>query len=73
MTEAASVSARQRECLARIAARQTSADIAAAVGLSVLTVDHYRGDACAKLGARSRAQAVATAIGSQFICGRPIG
>lgn len=61
------LSARQIECLLRISRGETSAEIAAALGLSRHTVDHYIGGACAKLGAKSRAQAVATAIARQFI------
>jgi len=56
------LSARQIECLRRVAKGDSSIEIAAALGLSVRTVDHYVGAACAKLGARSRAQAVARAI-----------
>lgn len=57
-----SLSARQLECLRRIAGGETSAHIALSLGLSRRTVDHYVGDACAKLGVRTRAQAVAKAI-----------
>ncbi len=56
------LSARQMECLARIAAGETSADIAASLGLSRRTIDHYVGSACAKLGVRSRSQAVAKSM-----------
>jgi DNA-binding CsgD family transcriptional regulator len=59
---APSLSSRQVECLRRIAAGESSAEIAATLGISSRTVDHYVGSACAKLGARSRAQAVVTAI-----------
>jgi DNA-binding CsgD family transcriptional regulator len=61
------LSARQLECLARISAGETSAQIAAALGLSPRTIDHYVGGACAKLGVRSRAQAVAKAISLEMI------
>jgi LuxR family quorum-sensing system transcriptional regulator CciR len=58
---------RQRECLTRIARGETSAMIASALGLSIRTVDHYVGDACKRLGVRSRAQAVARAISLNLI------
>lgn len=61
------LSARQRECLTMIAAGKTSAQIAAQLGLSRRTVDHYVGSACAKLGVRSRTQAVARMIGLGLI------
>jgi LuxR family quorum sensing-dependent transcriptional regulator len=58
---------RQLECLTRIAAGQTSAEIGAALGLSTRTVDHYVTHACARLGVRNRAQAVAKAIRTRLI------
>jgi DNA-binding CsgD family transcriptional regulator len=61
------LSARQIECLLRISRGETSAEIAGALGLSRHTVDHYIGGACAKLGAKTRAQAVAIAIAQQQI------
>lgn len=61
------LSTRQLECLARIAAGETSVEIAAGLGLSPRTVDHYIGAACSKLGARSRAQAVAAALRMELI------
>ena len=69
MTESQKVklSVRQTECLELIAAGATSGEIAAALRLSVRTVDHYIGDACAKLGVRSRAQAVALAISLNMV------
>jgi DNA-binding CsgD family transcriptional regulator len=65
------LSARQLECLSRIAAGETSAEIALALGLSRRTVDHYVGTACAKLGVRNRAQAVAKALTLEIITARP--
>nr|WP_295109630.1 helix-turn-helix transcriptional regulator [uncultured Caulobacter sp.] len=56
------LSRRQFEVLTRIAAGQTSPSIANDLGLSTRTVDHYVGAICKKLGAKSRAQAVATAL-----------
>ena len=67
------LSARQVECLLRISRGETSAEIAAALGLSRHTVDHYIGGACAKLGAKTRAQAVAIAIAQQQIPAPPVG
>lgn len=61
------LSARQLECLALIAAGETSASIARRLCLSRHTVDHYIGTACNRLGARSRAQAVAIAIARRII------
>jgi DNA-binding CsgD family transcriptional regulator len=67
------LSARQIECLLRISRGETSAEIAIALGLSRHTVDHYIGGACAKLGAKTRAQAVAIAIAQQQIPAPPAG
>jgi DNA-binding CsgD family transcriptional regulator len=66
-TPSLELSPRQLECLHRIALGETTAEIAAALGLSRHTVDHYVGAACSRLGARSRAQAVAIAIGKKII------
>lgn len=57
------LSPRQVECLRRIAAGETSNEIATALGLSTRTIDHYISNACSRLGVRSRSQAVARAIG----------
>jgi DNA-binding CsgD family transcriptional regulator len=56
------LTARQAECLHRIASGETTTEIAAALGLSRHTVDHYIGTACARLGANSRVHAVAKAL-----------
>ena len=61
------LSERQVECLRLIAAGETSAGIAEYLGLSNRTVDHYIRFACAKLGVRTRAQAVARAIELKLI------
>ena len=58
---------RQIECLTRIASGQTSAEIGDALGLSKRTVDHYVNLICAKLGVRTRAQAVGVAITLKII------
>lgn len=66
------LSARQLECLARIAAGETSAEIAASLGLSRRTVDHYVQSTCAKLGVRSRSQAVAKSMALGIIPIQPL-
>jgi DNA-binding CsgD family transcriptional regulator len=53
---------RERECLVRLAHGATSKIAARDLGLSVLTVDDYIASAMAKLGAVTRAQAVAVAF-----------
>jgi DNA-binding CsgD family transcriptional regulator len=58
---------RQLECLTRIASGETSAEIAAALGLSKRTVDHYVTHVIARLGVRNRTEAVAKAIRSRLI------
>ena len=72
MRGALQLSLRQQECLARISGGESSAEIAAALGLSRRTVDHYVGAACARLGVRTRAQAVAKAITLNLIPPYPI-
>jgi DNA-binding CsgD family transcriptional regulator len=61
------LSPRQLECLKQIAAGETSARIAASLGISHRTVDHYVAVACAKLGVRTRAQAVARVMALEII------
>lgn len=61
-TELVSLTPRQIQCLTRIAAGESSAQIALALGLSKRTVDEHVRDACAKLGVRKRSQAVAKTI-----------
>jgi DNA-binding CsgD family transcriptional regulator len=61
------LTARQLECLTRIARGETSAEIGLALGLSKRTVDEYVGDACVRLGVKNRAQAVAVSIGLNII------
>jgi DNA-binding CsgD family transcriptional regulator len=56
------LSPRQLECLIRIAAGETSAQIAAALGLSKRTIDEHVRDACKKLGVKRRPEAVAKSI-----------
>jgi DNA-binding CsgD family transcriptional regulator len=61
------LSPRQLECLRQIAAGETSGRIAASLGISHRTVDHYVALACAKLGVRTRAQAVARMMALEII------
>jgi DNA-binding CsgD family transcriptional regulator len=58
---------RQLECLRRITAGQRTAEIAGALGLSPRTIDHYIRETCIRLQVRSRAEAVAKAIGLGLI------
>lgn len=60
-------SGRQLECLRLIAEGKTSREIARALGLSPRTVDNYVQNIFARLGVRSRAQAVARAIELQYL------
>ena len=60
-------SSRQIECLNRIAAGETSAEIALALGVSRRAVDEYVGVARARLGVRSGSQAVAVGISLNII------
>ena len=67
MGQEINLTARQAECLRRIAGGETSAQIAEALQLSRHTVDHYIGGACDRLGANSRAHAVAIALARRLI------
>lgn len=53
-----SLSPRQLECLKWVRHGKSSSDIGDLLGLSGRTVDHYLADACARLGVRTRHQAV---------------
>ena len=55
------LSPRQLECLRWARQGKSSTDIADILGLSAHTVNEYLADACARLGVRTRAQAVAEA------------
>jgi DNA-binding CsgD family transcriptional regulator len=52
---------RQRECLAWVEQGKSSTDIGAILGLSPETVNEHVGEACRRLGVRTRVQAVVTA------------
>lgn len=56
------LSPRQIACLRLAAEGKTSAQIAAAIGISPRTVDQYIGDACERMKVRNRVQAVAMAM-----------
>lgn len=53
---------RQVECLRWVQAGKSSGDIGAILGISSRTVDDYIADACARLGVRTRVQAISRAI-----------
>jgi PAS domain S-box-containing protein len=63
-------SAREREVLGLLARGSTDAEIAALLGLSAATVQTHVRNAKAKLGAKTRAQAVALALGQGLIDAR---
>jgi DNA-binding CsgD family transcriptional regulator len=56
------LSPRQREILALVAAGRTSKEIASALGISESTVNWHLANVFARLGASSRAEAVALAM-----------
>ena len=56
------LSPRERECLYWASEGKSSSDIAAILGLSPRTVDSYLEKTCAKLGVRTRIEAVASAV-----------
>jgi LuxR family quorum-sensing system transcriptional regulator CciR len=55
------LSPRQRECLAWVRHGKSSADISAIMGISAQTVEEHVGEACRKLGVRTRVQAAVEA------------
>ncbi|MDX2233609.1 MAG: helix-turn-helix transcriptional regulator [Hyphomonadaceae bacterium] len=58
---------RQLDCLYWVGRGKSSADIAAILGLSTHTVHAHVSDACARLGVRTRVQAVAAAVARGLI------
>ncbi len=56
------LSAREVECLCWAGRGKSSTDIGVILGLSGRTVDSYLAKACAKLGVRTRIEAVALAV-----------
>jgi DNA-binding CsgD family transcriptional regulator len=67
------LTARQHECLSMIRDGLSSSEIARLLNISARTVDHYVGGACARLGVRSRAQAVALAISLNIVPPQTLG
>lgn len=61
------LSDRQLECLRLVALGLSSPEIGRTLGISPRTVDEYVSDACLKLGARTRVQAIAIAIRTGLI------
>ena len=61
------LSGREVECLLWVSRGKSSADIGQIVGLSPRTVDSYIEKACAKLGVRTRIEAVAVGVRTGII------
>jgi LuxR family quorum-sensing system transcriptional regulator CciR len=61
------LSERQLACLKLVAEGRSSPEIARELGISPRTVDDYLAEACVKLGARNRVQAVAEAVRAGLI------
>ncbi len=59
---ASALTQRQRDCLRWVSQGKSGADIAEILGLSPHTVQAYVAEACARLGVRTRVQAVAKAL-----------
>jgi len=66
------LSDREREVLLRIARGFSNKEIAAALGLSVKTVETYKGRVAEKLGLRSRVDIVRYAAGQGWLDGAPL-
>lgn len=58
----ADLSPRELECMIWVSRGKSSGDIGVILGLSARTVDSYIEKACAKLGVRTRIEAVARAV-----------
>jgi DNA-binding CsgD family transcriptional regulator len=58
---------RQRDCLSWVREGKSATDIGAILGISAYTVHEHVGQACARLGVRTRVQAVAAAIALRLI------
>lgn len=61
------LSPRERECLQWACRGKSSSDIGVILGLSPRTVDSYLEKVCAKLGVRTRVEAVAGAVRAGII------
>lgn len=67
VSQPASLSGREIECLEWVSRGKSSGDIGAILGLSPRTVDSYLEKVCAKLRVRTRIEAVAVAVGTGLI------
>lgn len=63
---------RQLECLRWAQAGKSSTDIGAIVGISHRTVEAHLAEACARLGVRTRIQAISLAIDVGLLSSRPL-
>nr|WP_314434031.1 helix-turn-helix transcriptional regulator [uncultured Brevundimonas sp.] len=59
---ASPLSGREAECLLWVSRGKSSSDIGQIIGLSPRTIDSYIEKACAKIGVRTRIEAVAVAV-----------
>jgi len=66
-TTAAALTPREREVVELVARGFTSREIAAKLGLSVKTVEHYRKQVMEKLGLETRAELVSYALGAGLL------
>jgi len=65
------LSPRQLACLRLVAAGKTTLEIAAELGISNRTVEQYVADACARLGVRTRIEAVVKSVRLGLISDQP--
>jgi len=65
------LSPRQLACLRLVAAGKTTLQIGAELGISNRTVEQYVGDACTRLGVRTRIEAVVKAVRMGLISDEP--
>jgi LuxR family transcriptional regulator len=63
----ASLTDRERECLALVARGMTSADVGTKLAITTRTANFHVGNAMAKLGALSRGEAIARAIAAKLV------
>jgi LuxR family quorum-sensing system transcriptional regulator CciR len=61
------LSGRETQCLFWVSRGKSSADVGVILGLSPRTVDSYLEKVCAKLGVRTRVEAVVTAVRAGLI------
>jgi DNA-binding CsgD family transcriptional regulator len=65
--EKATLTERERECLALVARGMTSADVGTKLGITARTANFHIGNVMAKLGAVSRGEAIARAVADQLV------